>query len=176
VLKKTVEYEDFNGDPAKEDLYFNLTRTELMGLEMSEEDGLSEYLQKIVEAENGKGIFETFQKIILAAYGKKSDDGRHFIKNQKMRDELLSSMAYDKLIWELVTNAEYAAEFINGVIPAGLEEEAAQISQRGPKPSTEFTGASEVRVLTKAAIESMSEEEVRELGTQIAAGEVRIED
>ena len=32
MIKKTVKYEDFNGVERSEDLYFNLTKTELQNL------------------------------------------------------------------------------------------------------------------------------------------------
>ncbi len=97
MLKKTITYEDFNGETVSEDFFFHLSKAELVELELSHQGGLSEALQRIVAAEDGKGIVAEFKNIILSAYGKKSDDGRHFTKNQQLREEFESSEAYSSL-------------------------------------------------------------------------------
>jgi hypothetical protein len=120
VLKKTITYEDFNGDTVSEDFYFNLSKAELVELETSHKEGLAESIKKIIEDQDGAGIIREFKKIILKAYGKRSPDGRRFIKNQDIRDEFESTEAYSVLFMELVTDAEAAADFINAVVPHGL--------------------------------------------------------
>ena len=35
MLKKTIEYVDYNGNPRKEDFYFNLSEAELAKMELS---------------------------------------------------------------------------------------------------------------------------------------------
>ena len=69
MLKKTITYEDFNGDTVSEDFFFHLSKAELVELELSHEGGLSEALKRIVEAEDGKGIIAEFKNIILSSYG-----------------------------------------------------------------------------------------------------------
>jgi hypothetical protein len=129
LLKKTITYEDFNGETTSEELFFHLSKAELVELEMSHEGGLSASLQKIVDSQDGKAIIAEFKSIILNSYGKRSEDGRRFIKNQTMRDEFESSEAYSTLFMELVTDTDAAIEFINGVIPKGMAEEAERVSQ-----------------------------------------------
>ena len=75
MLKKTITYEDFDGNTVSEDFFFHLSQAELVELELSHKDGLSESLKRIIEAEDGRGIVAEFKNIILTAYGKKSDDG-----------------------------------------------------------------------------------------------------
>lgn len=129
MLKKTITYEDFNNETVSEDLFFHLSKAELVELEMSHKGGLGAALQRIIEAEDGKAIIAEFKNIILSSYGKKSDDGRRFIKNQTLREEFESSEAYSTLFMELVTNTDAAIEFINGVIPKGMVEEAERVAQ-----------------------------------------------
>jgi hypothetical protein len=177
VLKKTVEYEDFNGEMIKEDLFFNLTKAELVELELSEEGGLASALQRIIDSEDGRGIVQQFKKILMMAYGKRSEDGRKFFKNQYMRDEFESSEAYSTLFMELVTDAEYAAEFVNAIIPSGLAEETAKISgdrQSESKPEEYEFQQLKPRVLTWEEIRSMSREEIKGLSARMAAGEIEL--
>lgn len=124
MLKKTITYTDYNGTTRKEDFYFNLTQAEVTELEVSVEGGLVEMINRIVAAQNGKVIIETFEDIILRAYGEKSPDGRRFIKNQEVRDAFAQTEAYSKLFMELATDAKAASEFVNGIVPPKTEKTA----------------------------------------------------
>lgn len=124
MLKKTITYTDYNGTTRKEDFYFNLTQAEVTELEVSVEGGLVEQINRIVAAQNGKVIIETFKDIILRAYGEKSPDGRRFIKNQEVRDAFAQTEAYSKLFMELATDAKAASEFVNGIVPPKTEKVA----------------------------------------------------
>lgn len=140
MLKKTIEYEDFNGDPVVEDHYFHLTKADLVEMEISHKGGLHIYLQNIVASEDGKAIIAEFKSLILIAYGKRSEDGKRFIKTQEMRDDFISSEAYSTLFLELCTNADAAGEFINGIVPAGLDTDLAKLTEGAeateqPKPT-----------------------------------------
>lgn len=133
MLKKTVQYEDFNGDMVKEDIYFNLTKAELVEMEINEEGGMAAMLERVAKSKDGKLIMATFKNILLSAYGVKSDDGRKFQKTQEIRDEFASSLAYDAIFFELVTNDESAAEFVNGLAPKNLREDVEKASASKPK-------------------------------------------
>jgi hypothetical protein len=190
VLKKTITYEDFNGETVSEDFFFHLSKAELVELELSHKGGLSAALERIVAAEDGKSIIAEFKNIILSAYGVRSEDGRRFVKNQTLRDEFESTEAYSTLFMELVTDTEAAVVFINGVIPADMVAEAARLAQTEqpaqtePKPELEAVPVPEVpapevpvptsepAVLGRADIARMSREELATLGDRIQAGEV----
>lgn len=174
VLKKTITYTNFNDEEVSEDFFFHLSKAELVELEMSHEGGLHDALQKIIDAEDGKAIVAEFKKIILNAYGRKSSDGRRFIKNQELREEFESSEAYSTLFMELVTDTEAAVEFINGIIPKGLAEEAAKL---GTTPSlAPAPPATEPEIISRKAVHEMSPEEIEKLGDRLASGEVKLGD
>ena len=172
MLKKTITYEDFNGDTVSEDFFFHLSKAELVELELSHQGGLSEALQRIVDAEDGKSIVAEFKNIILGAYGKRSDDGKRFVKNQTLREEFESTEAYSTLFMELVTDADAAAEFINGIIPQGMAEEAAKLAATEDKPA--LTPVPETKILTRKDITEMPSEELSTLGDRIQSGEVTL--
>jgi hypothetical protein len=127
MLKKTITYKNFNDEEVSEDFFFHLSKAELVELEMSYKGGLTEQIQRIAKAQDGKAIIAEFKNIILGSYGERSADGRRFIKNKALRDEFESTEAYSTLFMELVTDAEKAAEFVRGVIPSDLAEEAAKV-------------------------------------------------
>lgn len=122
MLKKTVTYEDFDGNQRTEDFYFNLTKAELTEMEMSLNGGLSQLLSKIIRENDERQIIEYFKKIVIDSYGQKSLDGRHFLKNDQIKQEFASSAAYSEIFMELATDAEKAAAFVNGLMPKDLNK------------------------------------------------------
>lgn len=138
MLKKTITYEDFNDETITEDFFFHLSKAELIELELSHTGGLTAAMQKIIDTDDRGAIVAEFKKIILLAYGKKSADGKRFIKNGQMREEFVSSEAYSTLFMELVTDTDAAVNFMNGIIPAGMMEETVEVvtPKVEPKPIT----------------------------------------
>jgi len=120
MLKKTIEYTDYNGVTRKEDFYFNLSKAELIEMELGTDGGYAEMLQKIVDAQNGPAIIKTMKELILKAYGEKSADGKHFEKGEELSKRFSQTEAYSMLFMELSTNVEAATEFFNGIMPADL--------------------------------------------------------
>lgn len=117
MLKKTIIYKDYNGEERSEDCYFNLSRAEVTEMELTTEGGLSEMIQGITRDKNVPKIIEVFKMLILKSYGKKSPDGRRFIKSAELSEEFSQTEAYSELFMELATNASSAAAFVNGIMP-----------------------------------------------------------
>ena len=133
MLKKHVEYVDYNGNERKEDHYFNLNKAEIMEMEMSTKGGLAEMIQKVVDTQDIPAIIKVFKEIILKAYGEKSADGKRFIKVSDTGVPLSigfsQTEAYSQLFMELATDAESAANFIKGIIPADMDISDAEIAK-----------------------------------------------
>lgn len=117
MLKKTVTYTDYNGVERTEDFYFNLTRSELMEMHLTTEGGMDEKISSIIKAKSQPELEKLFKEILLKSYGKKSPDGRLFMKNDEIRAEFEASPVYDELYMKLFTDENAAADFVNGVIP-----------------------------------------------------------
>lgn len=130
MLKREITFEDFNGETVTEVHYFNLTKTELVELELDYSGGIENNIMAIVEARDGKTLMKEFKKIILMAYGKKSEDGRRFVKTDALREEFTQTAAFDALFYELATDEEAAAKFIEGVIPKMNDEEKDQLKAK----------------------------------------------
>lgn len=124
MLKKDITYVDYNGVERTEPKYFNLTKAELMEMEMSTAGGLAEMIQRIVAAQDAPAIISVFKKLILKAYGEKSPDGKRFIKSEELSTEFSQTEAYSQLFMELATDDKAAAEFINGIVPADMAKKA----------------------------------------------------
>lgn len=123
MIKKTVKYEDFNGVERSEDLYFNLTKTELHNMNFRHHGTYAEQLQGIVDSKDIRLVTELFTEIITKAYGVKSEDGRNFRKSQELVDDFVSSAAYDALMNELLNDESAAAALFIGALPKDLQAE-----------------------------------------------------
>lgn len=118
MLKKTITYIDYNGTERKEDFYFNLSKAEIMEMEMGTTGGMVEMINKIVAAQDAPAIIDVFKKMILKAYGEKSADGKRFIKSKEISEAFSQTEAYSQLFMELATDADAASKFVNGIVPA----------------------------------------------------------
>jgi hypothetical protein len=127
MIKKTIAYTDYEGVERKEDFFFNLSKPELIEMQTSVEGGLEKKIEKISKEQDIGKIVEVIKDIICRSYGVKSDDGKRFIKNKEVLDDFIQSEAYSELFMELATDADAAAAFINGILPAGLAEELKKI-------------------------------------------------
>lgn len=122
MLKKTIEYVDYDGNKRTEDFYFNLTKAELAEMELSVEGGLVKKIEGIVKAQDGGKIISLFQEIIKKAYGVKSPDGKRFMKSEEIFNEFAQTEAYSILFMEIATDADAGAAFVNGIIPKMASE------------------------------------------------------
>lgn len=123
MIKKTVTYNDFNGKSHTEDFYFNLTKAELLEMESSVSGGYSSMLEGIVQAKDNHAIVNIVKEILLKAYGKRSDDGKLFMKTPEIRQELEFSNAFPEIYFDILSDEDKASEFINALVPNELLEE-----------------------------------------------------
>lgn len=133
MLKKTISYVDYDGTQRTEDFYFNLTKAELMEMQLSKAGGLEKKINGIIQAQDTPKIMEIFKEVITKSYGIKSDDGRRFIKSPEITEEFVQTEAYSELFMTLATDDEAAAEFINGIIPQSLANEVAEAQKKNPQ-------------------------------------------
>lgn len=125
---ETIKSTDYNGVERTNDYYFNLTKAEVMEMEMGTTGGYAEMLQQIIKAQDTPSIIKIFKELILKAYGVKSPDGLRFIKNEDLREEFSQTEAYSELFMKLALDADAASKFVNGIMPAGLADELANKS------------------------------------------------
>jgi hypothetical protein len=123
MFKHEVTYEDYNGVERKETIYFNLSKAELIKMEIGTVKGtsLSSMLQKIVDSNDNTAIVEWFTKIIEKAYGRKSDDGTKFEKSKEIYEAFEQSPAYDEFFVWLLSDTNNSTAFVKGIIPANYQ-------------------------------------------------------
>lgn len=128
MLKKTIKYVDYDGEERVEDFYFNLSKAELMEMQMAVTGGFANMVRRIVSEKDIPELMKLFKDIILKSYGEKSPDGRRFIKSDELSKEFEQTEAYSQLFMSLVYNEAEASAFINGIIPSSIAEEINNLS------------------------------------------------
>lgn len=126
MIKWPITYTDYNGVTRTEDFWFNYSKAELMEKQLGVEGGFSEMIDKIIKADNKPDLMRVIKEFVLKAYGEKSADGRRFIKSDEIATAFSQTEAYSVLFMELCEDADKAAKFVNGCVPAEL---AAQIAE-----------------------------------------------
>lgn len=117
MLKKKITYTDYNGMERTDNFYFNMTEREIVMLlaRLGVED-LKEYANKLAESGDLKAMFSFVDDIILSSVGAKSEDGKRFIKNQKIRDDFEQSEAYNVLFMDFLQNPSSASSFASAIV------------------------------------------------------------
>lgn len=122
MLKKTITYTDYDGLERTEEFRFNLTKAELMDMELTTVGTFSKLMQKIIDEKDMVRLAKYFKELILNSYGVKSDDGKRFIKSPELSEAFSQTEAYSELYMELLGNSEYAVKFIQQVMPNDLDQ------------------------------------------------------
>lgn len=139
MYKKTITYKDFEEKERIEDLYFNLTKSELIDFALDLPDNVSgsisgeaenidetKAVTKIMSAFNSKSIFKFLKDLILKSYGVRKDEGRRFAKTDENGNplylEFAETMAFETILDEFMSDDMAAAEFVNAVIPSSIAD------------------------------------------------------
>lgn len=128
MYTKTIKFHDLDGNEVIQDFYFNFTETELSVMELSQKGGLIALANKITNEKDGEKLMKLFQELILSAYGIKSSDNIHFLKedpidHHKYADDFKQTDAYNQLFLEFARDDKAASDFFNGVIPKAARDQ-----------------------------------------------------
>lgn len=119
MFKQTIAYVDFNGVERKEDFYFHLSLPEVTRLEAEIGRPMEQHVKDLVANQDVKTLIDFLEKMILSSYGRKTSDGKSFLKSNELRTEFEYSQAYAELFEMLLTNPDLAKRFGEGVANNG---------------------------------------------------------
>lgn len=136
MFKKTMTFDDLDGNEVTKTFYFNYNKKEVAELlEFGEvlkfSDGKEhlpleeqiKLLQTPIEVsglsqvENNKQAYAIFQHLLLNAYGEKGADNVTFVKNQKLRDFWESHVAFTELVFEMLDDTRLFNDFMEKCLP-----------------------------------------------------------
>jgi hypothetical protein len=128
MIKKTLTFKNYRGEKETEDFYFNMSEGELTLMQVraidQKTESFSDKLDKIAKGLQGQELADVIEDLVLKSYGVKSTDGKLFVKNPQILESFTASGAYSVLITELFSLEGSLTEFVNGVVPEDLVENA----------------------------------------------------
>lgn len=180
MFKKTITFEDFNGEQQSRDFYFHMSKAELLEMAAGAND-FDTRVKNIIETKDGAQILHEFRAIIKMSVGVRSEDGQRFIKDADAQSSLLDSPAFDVLLMELATETDAAVEFIKQLIPEKMQKEmlakmqAAETAQNIIQKTDMFAEPvdnrpayqREHRLPTEVEMQAMSKEEMAQAFTYL---------
>lgn len=113
MIKKTIEYVDFDGKPCTDTLYFHLNHAEANALDKSVPGGVD----KLLKSGKGADIFDMFNRALIMGYGEKNADGKHFNKSSEMTTDFVQSAAYEALIYGFLKDNSTVVPFFQSLMP-----------------------------------------------------------
>ena len=147
MIIRKVSYTDLDGNKVEETLRFHLSKDELREINANYEGGVKGYLSKLFDNENADEaakdrdaykLYEFLKILILNAYGEKSEDARHFVKNDAVRADFESSLAFEALMDDIVDKGDYES-FIAGIVGMNADDlekaKAAALADESVSPS-----------------------------------------
>lgn len=127
MVKKTITYTDFEGKEVTKDFYFNLSKMEFRRLDRKIPGGLEHMIDQIRTEKDEDRMIDLLDILILESYGERAEDGR-FVKEDPYGRRLSSffkiSEAWDTLFMNLVQNENELQEFLTGIVPKDVAEQA----------------------------------------------------
>ena len=141
MLKKVITYTDYDGETRTETHWFNLTKAEILEMELLTVGGMEKMIQNIIETQDVPSLVKLFKTLIDKSYGVKSPDGKRFIKNPEDLKEFKETEAYSELFMELATDSDAASKFIEGIVPSGIDINDPEVRAKAEKLIAESGGS-----------------------------------
>lgn len=128
MFSDTITYTDFDGNERTETLYFNISSSEAMQLEIKYPGGYANKLQRDIDRGDNPAVMQDMIDFVQLSYGIKSDDGRRFVKSVDIYEEFKSTNAYEEFLKKFLADPDYALKFIVAAFPTdGVEMSEEQI-------------------------------------------------
>lgn len=137
MLKKIITYETYDGAVVTEPFYFNLTKTEIMELQLTEktlfgDEKVAAKIKSISEKKSDeeilkadmKDLYDVFKDLVRVSYGVKTEDGKRIMKSEENYRSFLESPAYDKIMMSFFEEPQATIDFMAGLLPKEMGEEA----------------------------------------------------
>lgn len=121
MIKKTIQYHDYEGNLRTDDFYFHLTQVELTKInsDPSLPGGLEESVARASKNEDAGELLRIVDLMISRSYGVKLPDGGFVKRNSSglpLYELFVNTEAYDNLLTELIQDEEGIVNFLTGCL------------------------------------------------------------
>lgn len=127
MLKKTIIFENLEGQKVSDDFYFHLNKAEATRVMAGLWGASGQTIEDAITSAKFEVPIDKLLEIITTAYGKKDADGVTFIKTPELTARFTGTDAYGELFEELISDPNKFLEFLKGVLPAGMAPDSLDI-------------------------------------------------
>lgn len=129
MYRKTITYENFNGEKVSDTYCFHMNPIELFNWASSTgaDAGYAGLTKEAVDGKTIKDLMQDLESLLRTSIGTPSSDGKRFIKNDEVREEFFESNAYPTYIMQLANDQEEINRFLDGVFPGDLNAAIARV-------------------------------------------------
>ena len=124
MIKKTITFEDYNGEDRTKDFYFHMNQVEFSKLNGEVPGGIEKRMQKIIEDRDEDALLRIIDLIVSRSYGE-FDEADEFTKVSKtgrpLYEKFVNTDAYDQLIIELIQNEDNIVTFLKSIMPKKVQ-------------------------------------------------------
>lgn len=128
MITLTVKHEDYNDREVESTFHFHLNKRRMLELKSLFGDDLDNRVRSMVHDEDALGLIEMLEQLLVAAVGKKSDDGQSFVQNEEIREWFRGHSGFEACLERVVESSDSAQAFVQGIVPKDvrmhLESEA----------------------------------------------------
>lgn len=123
MIKKTITYEDFEGNKKTKDFYFHMNQVEFAKLNGEIPGGLEKRIQEIINDQDQDAMLRMIDLLVSRSYGERDEDGFTKIgrNGRPLYERFVNTSAYDKLIIELITQENNITAFLRGIMPNEIQ-------------------------------------------------------
>lgn len=125
MIKKTITYEDFDGDKRTKDFYFHMNQVEFAKLNSEVPGGLEKTIQDIIANQDQGAMLRLVDLLVSRSYGERDDEDGGFTKIGKngrpLYEKFVNTSAYDNLIIELIQGEKNIVTFLSGIMPKEVQ-------------------------------------------------------
>lgn len=127
MIKKTIQYHDYEDNLRTDDFYFHITQVELTKLnsDPSLPGGLEESLARASKNEDAGELLRIVDLLISRSYGVKLPDGSFVKRNASglpLYEMFVNTEAYDNLLTELIQSEEGIVNFLTGCLTKDAQD------------------------------------------------------
>lgn len=131
MIKKTIKFNDYNGNALSEDFYFHISKAEWVRFLAQYPGGIDQWVESVQQSHNISEVYGKFEELVQMAYGVKSADGRQFMKSPEITKQFTETEAYSELIMEFLSDTEKAIEFFAALFDVDANEVKKQVESQG---------------------------------------------
>lgn len=112
MIKKTITYENFDGELITHEAWFHAYKTVLIEI--------TEKIEQLTETEQQDKAFQIMKDILVKTYGQRV--GELFVQTEEVVDMLRYTNMLDQLVLDLISSPTEMVNFMVGIMPADVNK------------------------------------------------------